>query len=94
MSSQPFLGGTLSVILTDGRSISITGLLAARICADRFERVVIIEADEGADAYFPATADSRKDIHGNLSYVSRRPRVAQTFGVHCEQANVFSVLSL
>jgi hypothetical protein len=59
------------------------GLIAARICADHFERVVIIEADEGADTEFPATAETKRDAHGNKKFVTRRSRVAQTFGVHC-----------
>jgi hypothetical protein len=61
----------------------MTGLITARVCADHFENVVIIEADEGADITFPSTS-KRKDIHGNTTLVSRRPRVAQTFELHRE----------
>ena len=79
-------GGQSSELLGGNRThlfISFTGLLAAAVCADRFERVVVIEADEGADNDFPAAATKRKiDAYGNSSYVSRRPRVAQTFEVH------------
>ncbi|KIM27239.1 hypothetical protein M408DRAFT_330146 [Serendipita vermifera MAFF 305830] len=71
---------------------SITGLLAARVCADHFERVVILEADEGADTEFPAAAESKRDAHGNLNYVSRRARVAQTFEIHLYQP--FALLAL
>lgn len=62
----------------------MTGLITARICADHFERVVIIEADEGADTNFPAANEGKKDAHGNMNFVTRRPRVAQSFEVHCE----------
>lgn len=59
----------------------MTGLITARICADHFDHVVIIEADEGADTQYPA-ASKRRDAHGNMTFVSRRPRVAQSFGLH------------
>lgn len=72
----------------------MTGLITARVCADHFEHVVIIEADEGADTAFPATS-KRQDIHGNTTLVSRRPRVAQTFELHCEYYSItFCLLDL
>lgn len=69
------------MILNDEFGYSITGLIAARVCADYFQHVVIIEPDEGANTEFPAT-ESRKDAHGNTSYVSKRSRVMQSFSLH------------
>lgn len=84
MSDRPFHRSFLHFYITiTDMSISITGLLAARVCADHFERVMIIEADEGADTSFPAAVESKKDVYGNSNYVSRRPRVAQSFEIHC-----------
>lgn len=70
---------------------SMTGLLAARVCADHFEKVVIIEADDGADTSFPASSD-KIDAHGNKTFVTRRPRVPQMFEVHLYQP--FGLLAL
>ncbi|PVF92500.1 hypothetical protein CPB86DRAFT_841373 [Serendipita vermifera] len=72
---------------------SISGLLTARVCADQFERVVIIEPDEGADTEYPASS-SRVDSYGNKSYIPRRTRVAQTFEQHVIVYQPFVLLAL
>ncbi|KIM27238.1 hypothetical protein M408DRAFT_330145 [Serendipita vermifera MAFF 305830] len=86
-SSRTKLAGT--AVIVGG---SITGLLAASVCADHFEHVVILEADEGADTEFPAAKENKIDPYGNSNYVSRRPRVAQTFAIHMYQP--FALLTL
>ncbi|KIJ53312.1 hypothetical protein M422DRAFT_242457 [Sphaerobolus stellatus SS14] len=70
---------------------SLAGLLAARVCADHFEEVLIIEREGWLATDAGIQTDHRKNVSGN-SYRNARKRVMQWPNLHAYQAMVLRTL--
>lgn len=67
---------------------SISGLLAAAVCADHFEYVTIVEPDASANdergVTLPKDTKTREGVYGAPVPINPRPRVGQWFNPHGE----------
>lgn len=66
---------------------SIAGLLAAAVCADHFESVLVIEPEEWANEHgmdLPQHQSYRTLSDGHKEPVVARTRIMQYMALHCE----------
>lgn len=63
---------------------SLAGLYAARICADHFEEVVVLDPDNDPLCAAAGLAPERPEQHKNEKW-NPRPRVYQTRSIHASQ---------
>ncbi|KAG8881395.1 hypothetical protein FRB98_004375 [Tulasnella sp. 332] len=92
MSDLPNIGTARKDGRRKGRAVicggSIAGLIAASMCADHFDSVLIIEAEDSLPIDPPEKKEMRTMANGLPTRVSPRKRVMQYFGLHYYQPPV------